>query len=124
VSGPSYVDHPLRLDAHGRTASTDEAGWVRDLVEHVLFTAPGERVHRPDFGSGLLQLTFAPDADELATTVQFLVQGTLQQELGHVLEIGEVTASGRDAELTVTVSFTVRRSGVQREERFVVEVPS
>lgn len=27
----------------------------------VLFTAAGERVNRPTFGSGLLQLVFAPD---------------------------------------------------------------
>ena len=48
----------------------------------MLFTAPGERVNRPDFGSGLLQLVFAPNSDELAGATQFLVQGALQQWLG------------------------------------------
>jgi phage baseplate assembly protein W len=52
---------------------------IRDLIEQVLFTSPGERVNRPDFGSGLMQLVFAPNSDELATATQFMVQGALQQ---------------------------------------------
>ena len=59
VSG-NPVGYPLRVDAHGATARTDRAGYLRDLIEQVLFTAPGERVNRPDFGAGVGQLVFAP----------------------------------------------------------------
>src|SRR5688572_2846201 len=64
---------PYQFDGRGRTADADEATWIRGLVEQVLFTSPGERVMRPDFGSGLMQLVFAPNSPELAATTQFLV---------------------------------------------------
>ena len=56
------------------------------MIEQVLFTMPGERVNRPDFGSGVMQLVFAPASDEMATAAEFLVRGNLQQWLGGFLE--------------------------------------
>ena len=52
------LDFPYHFDSHGRTAAIDYDAHIRDLIEQVLFTAPGERVNRPDFGSGLLRLVF------------------------------------------------------------------
>lgn len=114
-----WVDDPLHVDGRSMTAQTDEDGWIHDLILAVLLTSPGERVHRPDFGSGLLQLVFAPDSPELLTTVQFLVQGALQQWVGHLVEVNQVgvVATG-DADLTITVAYTVRRTGRQRLDRF------
>ncbi len=119
----TYLDHPLRVDARGATAAVDDRGWLRDLVEQVLFTAPGERVHRPDFGSGLLQLVFAGQTAELGATVQFLVQGALHQWLGHLIEVESVAAEASDGVLVVMVSYVVRRTGERREDRFEQEAP-
>src|SRR5919205_1882945 len=84
------VDYPYRFDARGRTAETDTSNHIRDMIEQVLFTAPGERVNRPDFGCGLQRLVFAPNSDELAAASQFLVQGALQQWLGDLIELNDV----------------------------------
>ena len=73
------LDYPYHFDGRGRTATTDTADHIRDLIEQVLFTAPGERVNRPDFGSGLLRLVFAPNSDALAAATHLAVQGALQQ---------------------------------------------
>ena len=81
------VDFPFHADARGRTARADEASHVRDLIEQVLFTAPGERVNRPTFGSGLLQLVFDPNRQEVATATQMLVQSSLQQWLGDLIQV-------------------------------------
>jgi Bacteriophage baseplate protein W len=108
------VDFPYAVDRRGRTAATGEDEHVRDLVEQVLFTAPGERVNRPSFGSGLLQLVFAPLSDELATATQFLVQGALQQWLGDVIEVEAVEVEGEDSTLGIRVVYTVRRTGERR----------
>jgi hypothetical protein len=108
------VDFPYAVDRRGRTAATGEDEHVRDLVEQVLFTAPGERVNRPSFGSGLLQLVFAPMSDELATATQFLVQGALQQWLGDVIEVEAVEVEGEDSTLGIRVVYTVRRTGERR----------
>jgi phage baseplate assembly protein W len=80
---------------------------VRQLVEQVLFISPSERVNLPDFGSGLLQLPFAPNSEELATATQFTVQGALQKWLSAYIKVQSVVASGQDAVLTVTVTYAL-----------------
>ena len=112
------IDYPFHLDARGRTAETGEEEHVRDLIEQVLFTAPGERVNRPDFGSGLMQLVFAPGGDEVATATQFLVQGALQQWLGDLIRVEDVQVEGEDATLRVTVRYTLLRNQQSRTATF------
>ncbi len=102
-----FVDFPYRFDGHGRTATTDRDDHIRDLIEQVLFTAPGERVMRPDFGSGLLALVFEPNSTTLAATTQALVQGALQQHLAHLIAVQAVEVSNDDAALRVDVRYTV-----------------
>ena len=116
---PVYVDFPFHVDSRGRTASVDNDGHIRDLVEQVLFTAPGERVNRPDFGSGLMQLVFAANSDELAGIIQALAQGSLQQWLGELIQLDEVSAQARDETLVVTVRYTVRRTQQAQTAQFV-----
>jgi phage baseplate assembly protein W len=113
------VDFPLHFNGRGRTAESNAEGYIRDLIEQVLFTAPGERVNRPDFGSGLLQLVFASNSDELAATVQYLVHGALQQWLGDLIVIDAVQVESEDATLHVLVQYTVRRTQQQEVARFV-----
>jgi len=113
------VDLPFHFDARGRSALADEDDHIRDLIETVLFTSPGERVNRPTFGSGLMQLVFAPNSDELAAATQFLAQGALQQWLGDLIVVDDVSAASVDSRLEVTVVYTVRRTQEQRSAQFV-----
>jgi phage baseplate assembly protein W len=116
---PVNVSFPYRFDGRGRTAQSNEPDHIRDLIEQVLFTAPGERVNRPDFGCGLLQLVFAPNSNELATATQFLVQGALQQSLGDIINLTGVVVSQSDNTLTVTVQYTIRDTQQQVVAQFV-----
>jgi phage baseplate assembly protein W len=117
------IDYPLHIDGRGRTAETDTDGHIRDLIEQVLFTSQGERVNRPDFGTGLLQLVFAPASDELATATQYLVQGALQQWLGELIQVEEVDVSATGARIDVTVAYRVRRTQQRATAQFSREVP-
>jgi phage baseplate assembly protein W len=112
------VDYPYRIDRTGRTAHTDEDDHVQDLIEQVLFTSPGERVNRPTFGCGLMQRVFEPNSPELATALQFLVQGALQQWLGELIEVQSVNVESREAVLEVVVQYMVRRSMRRETARF------
>lgn len=116
------VAFPFRIDGRGRSAATGDEAHIRDLIEQVLFTAPGERVNRPEFGSGLLQLVFAPGGDELAAATQFLVQGSLQQWLGDLIEVEAVQVESADGALRVTVQYLIRSSQQRRQAHFVREV--
>lgn len=100
------IDFPFHLDGRGRSAEIDEADHIRNLIEQVLFTSPGERVNRPDFGTPLMQLVFAPNSEELAATLQLLVRSALQQWLGDLIRVDDVIAESRDSELSVRVRYT------------------
>jgi hypothetical protein len=110
------IDYPFDFDGTGRTAATSEADHIRDMVEQFLFTRPGERVNRPDFGSGLMQLVFAPNSPELAAALQFTVQAGLQQWLGDVIEIQELAVTAEDAILRVELTYLIRRTKESRSE--------
>jgi phage baseplate assembly protein W len=112
------LDFPFHIDSRGRSATTDEAGHIRDLIEQVLFTTPGERVNRPTFGSGLLHLVFAPQSDELATATQFLVQSALQQWLGDLIQVEAVQVTSAEATLRVTVQYVHRRTQQRQVAEF------
>src|SRR5215470_19211521 len=97
------IDFPYHVDGRGRTATTGPDDHLGDLIEQVLFTAPGERVMRPEFGSGLLALVFEPGGPELVAATQHLVQGALQQELGHLIAVESLDVSQDEGTLTVQV---------------------
>ena len=120
----SYVAFPYRTDGRGRTHEAAREAWLHGLIEQLLFTLPGERVNRPDFGCGLMQLVFAPNSPELAVTVQALVQASLQQWLGQVLRIDEVAASSEDATLTVAVRYTVLETQQAGQAQFTRSLAS
>lgn len=112
------LDYPYRFDTLGRTAKTDYNKHIRDLIEQVLFTSPGERVNRPDFGSGLKQLIFEGNSPELAATVQFLVAGALQQWLGNLIKVDEINVTSMDSTLTVIVNYVVLKTNERKVEHF------
>ena len=115
------IRFPLHFDHRGRTGLVDGDAYIRDLIEQVLFTSPGERVNRPDFGSGLLQLVFAGNSNELATATQFLVQGALQRWLGELIQIEDIRVENEDSTLRVTVVYIVRRNQQRRVSQFTRE---
>jgi phage baseplate assembly protein W len=112
------VDFPYHFDGRGRTAEAEGDAHIRDLIEQVLFTSPGERVNRPTFGCGLLQLVFAPNSDELAAATQYLVQGALQQWLGDLIQVEDVLVENEDSTLRVAVQYVVRRTQQREVARF------
>lgn len=114
-----YVNFPYQFDGRGRTEQTDLQDYIYQLVEQVLFTSPGERVNLPDFGSGLLQLPFAPNSVEMAAATQFSVQAALQKWLGSYVKVQSVVASAQDAVLTVTVTYTPLNTDVSQVQTFV-----
>jgi phage baseplate assembly protein W len=113
-----YLDSPLHLDGRGRTASTDADDHVRDMVRAVLFTTPGERVNRPDFGCGLKTLVFAPAAEALAGATELMVRAALQRWLEQEILVDHVEVRSEESTLTVIVVFTRRDTGARVQAAF------
>lgn len=105
------IDYPFHFDGRGRTATTDDDDHICDMIEQFLFTNAGERVNRPDFGSGLLQMVFEPNSPELAAVLQHTVHAGLQHWLGDLIEVRDLQVTAEDATLRVSIQYVVRRTG-------------
>ena len=112
------IDFPFHFDSRGRTAATDDDDHIRDMIEELLFTNPGERVNRPDFGSGLQQLIFGPNSPELAAALQFTLQATLQRWLGDLIELQALEVTSEDSTISVLIQYVVRRHNQRQVAQF------
>jgi phage baseplate assembly protein W len=117
------IAFPWQFDQRGRTAATDDATHVRDMIEQLLFTAPGERVNQPDLGSGLLQMVFAPNSTELAAALQFTTQAAVQRYLGDLIDLQQLEVSAVDVTLSVTVKYVIRATQQPQQNTFVRAAP-
>lgn len=104
------IDYPFQFDGRGRTGQSREDEYIRELIEQVLLTTPGERVMRPTFGCGIRELVFGAASPEVATATQYLVQSSLQQWLAELITVEAVEVEVRESALLVTVVYIVRRS--------------
>ncbi len=104
------INYPWTFDGRGQTASANEADHIRQMLEQLIFTSPGERVNRPTFGSGVLQLIFAPNSPELAATVQFTMEAAIQQWLADLIELESLEVVSSDSTLSVALSYSIRRT--------------
>ena len=118
------IDFPFHFDARGRTAATDDSDHIRDMIEQLLFTNPGERVNLPDFGSGLLQMVFAPNSPELAAALQFTMQAALQRYLGDVIDLQTLEVTSQDSSLNIVVKYVIKSTGDSQTQNFVRSAPS
>lgn len=106
-----FLHHPFRFGAQGGVAVLDDADrHLRDKVEAVLFTAPGERVNRPDFGVGLNRAVFDGLSDLTIGALEFRVSQALRRDLGDEILIDgvDVEASPENGELVVKIAFRRR----------------
>lgn len=121
---PAPLDFPFAIDARGRAATTGPDDHLRDMIRLVLFTSPGERVNRPEFGCGIKQLVFAPSSDALAAATEQLVHGALIRWLDPVILVEQVRVEARDATLEITVVYARRDTGERREDVFRQPIPA
>ncbi len=112
------ISFPFKINAHGRCTEASEEEHIRDLIEQALFTSPGERVNRPEFGTGIMNFVFAPAGDEIMAAAKFMVQGALQQHLSDLVQVQDVLVESEDAVLKVTVQYIVLKNQKQATAQF------
>ena len=106
----SSAAHPFHLAfpfgiANGLPRAVSLQDYIPQLIEQILFTAPGERVNRPVFGCGVLELVFHPLDTDTTVAVQQMLQAQLQQFIAAYAEILALEVTSRQTELIVTVRF-------------------
>jgi phage baseplate assembly protein W len=118
-----YFDFPFAIDERGLSATTTLDDHIRDMIYLVLFTSPGERVNRPEFGCGVKQLVFAPLSDALAAATEQLIHGALIRWLDPVISVEKISAVANDATLEIAIVYIRRDTGEKREDVFRHPVP-
>ena len=114
------IDYPFHFGNRGRTATTSDDDHIRDMIEQVLFTAPGERVNRPTFGCNLMSLVFGPADGALSAAAKVMVQSALQQWMGDLIAVHDVLVDVEESTVRVTIQYIIRRT----QEEIVAEFSS
>jgi phage baseplate assembly protein W len=108
-----HIAHPITVTHEGLIATTSYNEHIKQMIEQLLFTIPGERVNLPDFGTPISRLVFSPGSTELAAATQFLIQGALQQWMGQLIQVQAVQVTVSDATLNVSIGYIVKRTNQQ-----------
>ena len=94
----------------------DYEEYIKQLIRQVLFTAQGERIHRPEFGAGVKRLVFAPNSPTTASLAQTLIFQALGTWLGTLIRTDDVRAEARDERLDIEIVYTIL---ARQERRFL-----
>jgi phage baseplate assembly protein W len=110
------IHYPFAIDeGFGKLAEeTDYDRHVVQMMKQVLFTNPGERINRPDFGCGIRRMVFAPNSDVSANLSQVMINQSLEKWMGTVIEVNEVKVKAIEERLEVTIVFLVRATQQRR----------
>jgi phage baseplate assembly protein W len=112
------LQHPIAVDpALGEIArETGYAAHVDQMIRQVLFTAPGERVDRPDFGCGLRRMVFAPNSEAGASLLKVQIRQALDKWLGTLIRVTDVVTQVDGEVLRVTVVYLLK---ARQERRYL-----
>jgi phage baseplate assembly protein W len=102
--------YPFAIDADLGTLAeeTDYSNHVDEMIKQVLFTGPGERINRPNFGCGLSRMVFAPNSVISANLTQVMIGQSLDTWLGTLIEVLDVSAVANDETLEVSIVYILK----------------
>ena len=92
----------------------DYDAYIVQLIKQVIFTGPGERINRPDFGAGVRRLLFAPNSIGTASLAQTMIFQALDTWLGKVIRVDQISVAAEAEKLLIAVNYTVLQKGEQR----------
>jgi hypothetical protein len=129
LTDPSFLAFPFQVEPDGPKTAQREAH-VREQIEQVLLTAPGERVFRHEFGAGVKRLVFEPYSEALREMTGKRLSAALTDVLrGEVdpktLAIEVSPAPGADAiesEQRLVISVSYRLATINRDETHTIGV--
>jgi uncharacterized protein len=112
------IRYPIAIDRSlGRLQQeADYAAHVDQLIKQVLFTSPGERINRPDFGCGIKRLVFAPNSDVSASLLQVAVFEALKTWLDAVIAVSDVKVQNIDEVLQLNIAYVLK---TRQEKRYL-----
>ncbi|APR75695.1 Hypothetical protein A7982_01041 [Minicystis rosea] len=112
------LNMPFEVGDLGVPRTAAPAQILRQQLEQLLFTLPGERVNRPDFGCGVQRLVFGGTGPETAAAAEYAIRVAVNRHLGDLLLLDAVRVTAEDATLAIDILYTVIGTGEERAESF------
>ena len=119
------MDQPIHSFLYPFAIDTGTGTWaeesvysrhVEQLIKQILFTSPGERINRPDFGCGLNRMVFAPNSEVSANLTQVMIVQSLQKWIGNLIEVIDVKATAINEKLEVGIVYILK---ARQERRYL-----
>ena len=112
------IYYPIGIDKGLGRLSVEEnyAEHVEQMIKQVLFTNPGERINRPDFGCGIRRMVFAPNSEVSASLTQVTVYQALEKWLGNLIDVSQVNAEAKDEVLKIKIAYVLK---ARQERRYL-----
>ncbi|MGB3344294.1 MAG: GPW/gp25 family protein [Aequorivita sp.] len=110
------IRYPFAIDnGFGKLAEeTDYDRHLMQMIKQLLFTNPGERINRPDFGCGIRRMVFAPNSDVSANLTQVIINQSLEKWMGTVIEVNEVNVKNVEEKLEINIVYLIRATQQRR----------
>ena len=113
---------PPRVDADGRVAFSEGDANVRESIEIVLRTSPGERLRLPEFGAGLDRFLFEPNTTATRRQIEDRIAKALRVWEPRVVVQGIVVAEDPDDPQAAIATVTYRLVATQAVAQASVSV--
>lgn len=116
------IQYPFTIDDYRGTfaEAPNHPEHVKQMIKQVLFTSPGERINRPEFGCGLRRMIFAPNSDVTASLLQITIYQALENWLGSLISVDKVEVNAREEVLEVQIVYLLKT--IQQREYLNLEV--
>jgi uncharacterized protein len=102
-----FKSFPFNYNIYGHVEDAGIDKHIRDMMEQILFTIPGERVNRPDFGCGVQNMVFGSTLPEVMSVKQTGIQSQLQRYLGHLIKLQEVKVTTEESRVDILIRYIV-----------------
>jgi uncharacterized protein len=112
------IHYPFRIDEGLGTLGEerDYARHVEQMMKQILFTNPGERINRPDFGCGIRRMVFAPNSDVTASLTRVIITQSLEKWIGNLIEVIDVTTLANEEKLEIKIIYLIK---ARQERRYL-----
>lgn len=104
------IEYPFGIDQGLGTLleQNDYSTHVREMMIQILFTNPGERINRPDFGCGLRRMVFAPNSIANASLLKVLINQSMDKWLSALITVTDVEAEANNETLNVSIAYILK----------------
>lgn len=121
LPSPRYLAFPFAIGAAG-AATAERAPHVRQQIEQVLFTNPGERVFRPEFGTGVQALVFEPNDSALTEVTKKRLVATLAEALSGEVDPRTlvVDVKSDDEKIFIVISYALATLGHSERHEILI----